>query len=120
MLQLNRLHTQRPADRHELRRRHRQPMAELAEMRPIDGHFEAATLRQHDDLERLASVYRTAAVALLTAPDAGLQMVANDHLLAGPAAQVQIDVGAWAESGARLQVYGEPDVYNNVCVIHVS
>lgn len=108
VLQSHRLHAQRTANRHKAHAVQRQPMAELAEVRPIDGHLVAGRLRQHNDLERCANVYRTDAVALLVAPVAGLQVIADDGVLGGTGAQVQGDIVARTEGGAGLQVDDKP------------
>lgn len=82
-------------------------MGELAKVHPIDGHLVRARLRQHNDLERSTDVDRTAAVALLAAPGAGLLVVAHDGVLPGAHGQMQIDVGAGPQAGTGLQIDGE-------------
>lgn len=108
VLQHHRMHVQSAANRHKAHAVQRQPVVELAEVHPVDGHLVVGRLRQHDDLERGADVDRTVAVALLVAPGARLQVVAHDGVLGGPDAQVQGDIGARADGGASLQVDVEP------------
>lgn len=79
-------------------------MIERTEVSAVDCDLVLIHLDQHQHVERLPVVDRTAPVAFLGAPHLVLQRVAHDHRLIRANTDVQRDVITWIQRGSRLYI----------------